>query len=270
MGHKVNPIGLRVGINRTWDSRWYAEGEEYAKLLLEDLNIREHLKHRLTQAGVSRIVIERPAKKARITIHSARPGIIIGRKGADIETLRKELSKKVGSEVHLNIVEIRKPELDAQLVAESIANGVSVVQMDLDDELDFADNDSFDLVILSQTLQQTRRPDQLMRKIVRVGRLAAISMLNFGYLSCRMQLLLRGSMPRTRDIPYQWYNTPNIHHATIKDFRRLCRHLDIRIIQEIPIGPSFPLFSRRWPNLFAVGCVFLLEKAEDGRADDGN
>ena len=161
-------------------------------------------------------------------------------------------------------------ELDQNLVAESIANGVSVVQMDLDDELDFADNDSFDLVILSQTLQQTRRPDQLMRKIVRVGRLAAISMLNFGYLSCRMQLLLRGSMPRTRDIPYQWYNTPNIHHATIKDFRRLCRHLDIRIIQEIPIGPSFPLFSRRWPNLFAVGCVFLLEKAEDGRADDGN
>jgi len=121
MGHKVNPIGLRVGINRTWDSRWYADGADYAQLLLEDLSIREHLKGRLSQAGVSRIVIERPAKKARITIHSARPGIIIGRKGADIETLRRELSKKVGSEVHLNIVEIRKPELDAQLVAESIA-----------------------------------------------------------------------------------------------------------------------------------------------------
>ena len=121
MGHKVNPIGLRVGINRTWDSRWYAEGADYPQLLLEDLSIREHLKKRLSQAGVNRIVIERPAKKARITIHSARPGIIIGRKGADIETLRKELSKKVGSEVHLNIVEIRKPELDAQLVAENIA-----------------------------------------------------------------------------------------------------------------------------------------------------
>ncbi len=121
MGHKVNPIGLRVGINRTWDSRWYADGDDYADLLLEDLSIRKHLKKRLNQAGVSRIVIERPAKKARITIHSARPGIIIGRKGADIETLRKELSKKVGNEVHLNIVEIRKPELDAQLVAESIA-----------------------------------------------------------------------------------------------------------------------------------------------------
>jgi len=121
MGHKVNPIGLRIGINRTWDSRWYAEGKDYANLLLEDLNIRKYLKKRLSQAGVSRIVIERPAKKARITIHSARPGIIIGRKGADIETLRRELSKKVGSEVNLNIVEIRKPELDAQLVAESIA-----------------------------------------------------------------------------------------------------------------------------------------------------
>jgi small subunit ribosomal protein S3 len=121
MGHKVNPIGLRVGINRTWDSRWYAEGSDYANLLLEDLGIRKYLKQRLSQAGVSRIVIERPAKKARITIHSARPGIIIGRKGADIESLRRELSKKVGSEVNLNIVEIRKPELDAQLVAESIA-----------------------------------------------------------------------------------------------------------------------------------------------------
>jgi len=121
MGHKVNPIGLRVGINRTWDSRWYAEGTDYANLLLEDLGIRKYLKQRLSQAGVSRIVIERPAKKARITIHSARPGIIIGRKGADIENLRRELSKKVGSEVNLNIVEIRKPELDAQLVADSIA-----------------------------------------------------------------------------------------------------------------------------------------------------
>lgn len=151
-------------------------------------------------------------------------------------------------------------ELDPDLIAECIANGVPVVQMDLDDELDFADNDSFDLVILSQTLQQTRRPDQLMRKIVRVGKMAAISMLNFGYLSCRAQLVLRGTMPRTREIPYQWYNTPNIHHATIKDFRRLCRHLDIRIVQEIPIGPSFPLLSAGWPNLFAVGCVFLLEK----------
>jgi len=120
MGQKVNPIGLRVGINRTWDSRWYADAT-YSKLLHEDLKLRTYLQKRLAQAGVSRVVIERPAKKARVTIHTARPGVVIGRKGADIEVLRKELSKMTGAEVNLNIVEIRKPELEAQLVAESIA-----------------------------------------------------------------------------------------------------------------------------------------------------
>jgi small subunit ribosomal protein S3 len=120
MGQKVNPIGLRLGINRTWDSRWYAD-EEYADMLHEDIKLRNYLKGRLSQAGVSRIVIERPAKKARITIHTARPGVVIGKKGADIERLRKELAKMTNSDVHLNIVEIRKPEIDAQLVAENIA-----------------------------------------------------------------------------------------------------------------------------------------------------
>jgi len=120
MGQKVNPIGLRLGINRTWDSRWFAD-ETYASLLHEDLKLRKYLQKRLAQAGVSRVVIERPAKKARVTIHTARPGVVIGRKGADIEVLRKELSKMTGAEVNLNIVEIRKPELEAQLVAESIA-----------------------------------------------------------------------------------------------------------------------------------------------------
>ena len=121
MGQKVNPIGLRIGINRTWDSRWYAEGEQYAKILHEDLAIRRYLEKRLNQAGISRIVIERPAKKARITIHTARPGVVIGKKGADIEKLRLDLSKMTGSDVHLNIVEIRKPEIDAKLVAEAVA-----------------------------------------------------------------------------------------------------------------------------------------------------
>lgn len=120
MGQKVNPIGLRLGINRTWDSRWFAD-ETYAKMLHEDLKLRDHLRKKLAQAGVSRVVIERPAKKARITIHTARPGVVIGKKGADIEVLRKDLSKMTGGEVHLNIVEIRKPELDAQLVADGIA-----------------------------------------------------------------------------------------------------------------------------------------------------
>ncbi|MBX6320296.1 MAG: 30S ribosomal protein S3 [Rhodospirillaceae bacterium] len=121
MGQKVNPVGLRLGINRTWDSRWYADGRSYAPLLHEDLKLRRYLHERLAQAGVSRIVIERPTKKARITIHTARPGVVIGKKGADIEKLRAELSKMTGGEVHLNIVEIRKPEIDARLVAENIA-----------------------------------------------------------------------------------------------------------------------------------------------------
>src|SRR5579883_3578512 len=121
MGQKVNPVGLRLGINRTWDSRWFASRDGYAKLLHEDLEIREYLKERLAQAGVSRIVIERPAKKARVTIHTARPGVVIGKKGADIELIRKDLQAMTGNEVHLNIVEIRKPEIDAHLVAENIA-----------------------------------------------------------------------------------------------------------------------------------------------------
>ena len=121
MGQKVNPVGLRLGINRTWDSRWFAKKGEYGKLLHEDIKIRKQLKKRLYQACVSRIIIERPHKKCRITIYAARPGVIIGKKGADIEKLRKDVSAISGGEVHLNIVEIRKPETDAQLVAENIA-----------------------------------------------------------------------------------------------------------------------------------------------------
>ena len=120
MGHKVNPVGLRLGINRTWDSRWYA-GNDYSRLLHDDLKLRKTLKDRLKGAGVSKVIIERPAKKPRVTIHAARPGVVIGKKGADIEVLRKDLAKLAGAEVALNIVEIRKPEIEAQLVAESIA-----------------------------------------------------------------------------------------------------------------------------------------------------
>lgn len=122
MGQKVNPVGLRVGINRTWDSRWYADKREYGHLLHEDIRIRHFLQKRLVQAGISRVVIERPAKKARVTIYTARPGLVIGKKGADIEKLRQSLSMMTGSDVHLNIVEIRKPEIDAKLVAENICN----------------------------------------------------------------------------------------------------------------------------------------------------
>ncbi len=121
MGQKVNPIGMRLQVNRTWDSRWFADTKEFGSLLLEDLKIREYIHEACRQAGVSRVIIERPHKKCRVTIHAARPGVIIGKKGADIETLRKQLANMTDSELHLNIVEVRKPELDAQLVAESIA-----------------------------------------------------------------------------------------------------------------------------------------------------
>lgn len=119
MGQKINPIGLRVGINRTWDSRWYA-GRDYAKKLVEDLKLREYIQKELKAAGISKVIIERAAKNTRVTIYTARPGVIIGKKGADIEKLRQQLSSRAGGDVSLNIVEIRKPEVDAQLVAEGV------------------------------------------------------------------------------------------------------------------------------------------------------
>ncbi len=120
MGQKVKPIGLRLGINRTWDSRWFAE-KNYSDLLHKDLNVRKYLMEKLKAAAVSKVVIERPAGRARVSIYSGRPGLIIGKKGQDIEKLKDELSKKLGMEVSLNIMEIRKPEIDAKLVAENIA-----------------------------------------------------------------------------------------------------------------------------------------------------
>mgnify|MGYP001172311051 FL=1 len=120
MGQKIKPIGMRVGINRTWDSRWFA-GRTYGDLLHKDIALRSHLMERLKPAGISRVVIERPAGRARITIYAGRPGLIIGKKGQDIENLRVDLAKRVGTEVSLNIVEVRKPEIDAKLVAENIA-----------------------------------------------------------------------------------------------------------------------------------------------------
>ncbi|MBF0156503.1 MAG: 30S ribosomal protein S3 [Magnetococcales bacterium] len=120
MGQKVHPTGFRLGITKTWDTRWYAE-KGYAELLIEDIKLRDWLKKRLAHASVSRIVIERPAKKARINIHSARPGIIIGKKGADIEKLKQDLQKVAKADVQLNIVEVRKPEAEAQLIAENVA-----------------------------------------------------------------------------------------------------------------------------------------------------
>jgi small subunit ribosomal protein S3 len=119
MGQKVNPIGLRVGINRTWDSRWFSD-RGYADKLVADLKLREYVKDRLKPAGISKVIIERAAQNTKVTVYTARPGVIIGKKGADIEKLRRELSKRAGGDVALNIIEIRKPEIDAQLVAEGV------------------------------------------------------------------------------------------------------------------------------------------------------
>lgn len=119
MGQKVNPIGLRVGINRTWDSRWF-DDRKYADKLIQDLELRKYVQDRLKAAGISKVIIERVAKTTKVAVYTARPGVIIGKKGADIEKLRKDLSARAGSDVALNIIEIRKPEIDAQLVAEGV------------------------------------------------------------------------------------------------------------------------------------------------------
>ena len=121
MGQKTRAIGLRIGITRTWDSLWYAGDKEYADNLHQDLAVRKHIDKTMRFSGVSKVVIERSAKKVRVTIHTSRPGVIIGKKGADIESIKVALGKIVGSEVNLNIVEIRKPEADAKLIGEAIA-----------------------------------------------------------------------------------------------------------------------------------------------------
>jgi small subunit ribosomal protein S3 len=121
MGQKVNPIVLRLSVNKDWNSKWYAKGKEYANLLHEDLKIKSYIRKELKQAAVSKVVVERPAKKAIITIHTARPGVVIGKKGSDIEKIKQKISKITKGDVQLNIVEVRKPELDAQLIADNIA-----------------------------------------------------------------------------------------------------------------------------------------------------
>jgi small subunit ribosomal protein S3 len=121
MGQKIHPTGFRLAVSRNWTSKWFANSKHYADVLNEDIRVREYLRKKLSHASVAKVSIERPARNARITIHSARPGVVIGKKGEDIETLRTDLRRMMGGEVGLNIEEIRKPEVDAQLVADSIA-----------------------------------------------------------------------------------------------------------------------------------------------------
>jgi len=120
MGQKIHPTGFRLAVSRNWSSRWYASNKDFAGMLAEDIKVREYLKKKLKNASVSRVLIERPAKNARITIYSARPGVVIGKKGEDIENLKRELGRQLGVPVAVNIEEVRKPEIDAQLIADSI------------------------------------------------------------------------------------------------------------------------------------------------------
>ena len=151
-------------------------------------------------------------------------------------------------------------EIDAELVGRCIANNIPVVQWDFSEPLSFLEDQSFDLVILSQTLQENKAPDKLLQEIVRIGKHAAVSVINFAHFSCRFQLLLRGEMPRTPQIPYHWYDTPNIHLSTIDDFRKLCCELNFEIEEETPIPARFPRLSKLYPNFFAVGGVFVLKQ----------
>ena len=153
-------------------------------------------------------------------------------------------------------------EIDAELIGRCIANGVPVVQSDLNGKLDFTDDDSFDWVLLSQTLQEMRHPERVLARMVQIGRKAAVSVINFGHWSCRLQVFFQGRMPRNSQMPYHWYDTPNIHFSTIKDFRELCATLNIDIIQETPLPARFPRLTEALPNLFAIGGVFVLKKHE--------
>ncbi|MHB9138167.1 MAG: methionine biosynthesis protein MetW [Victivallaceae bacterium] len=151
-------------------------------------------------------------------------------------------------------------ELAQESIIECIDNGVPVIHSDLDEGLKFVNNNSYDYVVLSETLQAVHRPDLLINEILRVGKQGIISFINFGYLPSRIQLLLKGTMPETKNLPNPWYNTPNIHLATIIDFRKLCHMLGVKIIREIPIGRGDHSLAKAIPNLFASNCVFVIAR----------
>ena len=167
-----------------------------------------------------------------------------------------------GNGVFLKLLEKEKSvrglgiELSQEKIIESIATGISVVHGDLNNDLDFADDASFDYVIVSNTLQEVERPDHLLQEVVRVGKKALVGFINFGYFKTRSQLFFKGTMPTTEKLPHYWYNTPNIHLATIYDFRELCHSLNIKIIKEIPLANKGNFLAKPFPNLFAANCIF--------------
>ena len=150
-------------------------------------------------------------------------------------------------------------ERDQKFVTACIANGVPVIKSDLDRKLDFALDKSFDYVIVSRTLQELTEPEVMLKEVLRIGKKAIVSFINFGYYENRLQLMFKGRMPESKYIPHKWYNTPNIHLGTINDFKILCNELDIKILQTIPIGKSWSFPAKMWQNMFAPTCVFVLE-----------
>ena len=150
-------------------------------------------------------------------------------------------------------------EIDQDSIVRCIGNGVPVIQRDLNGALDFFPDKSIDLAVLSHTLQETSRPDLLLKSIVRIGKRAAVSVINFGHWRCRTQVMFRGRMPRSTQMPFQWYDTPNIHFCTLRDFREVCAQLNIKIVEERPIPGRFPRLTKFFPNAFATVCVFIIE-----------
>ncbi len=147
-------------------------------------------------------------------------------------------------------------ELDADLVAECVAQGIPVIHGDLNNQLDFLGDKSFDCVLLTRTLQELTHPENLLREITRIGKRGLVGFINFGHIRNRMQLFFTGRMPHGRNLPYAWYNTPNIHLGTIADFRNLCRELNIEIMRTFPIGRERSWLDVRLPNLLAHACIF--------------
>ncbi len=183
-----------------------------------------------------------------------------------IESGTRVLDLGCGNGVFLKLLEYEKNvkglgiEICQQQIIESIATGIPVVHGDLNHDLDFAEDSSFDYVVLSRTLQEVQRPDRLLSEIVRVGKRAIVSFINFGYYKTRFQLMLTGTMPETKNLPYHWYDTPNIHLGTLKDFRMLCKEMDIRILRELPLGNQRKIFTKVIPKLFAPMCIFEIRK----------
>lgn len=186
--------------------------------------------------------------------------VVTGSKVLDLGCGDGSFLRKLKDEKQISALGV---EIDQDSIVRCIGNGVPVIQGDLNDGLDFLPDQSFDMAVLSHTLQETRRPDRLLKDIVRIGKQAAVSVINFGHWRCRLQVALKGKMPRSPQMPFQWYDTPNIHFCTLQDFRTLCKELNIKIVAEYPVSGRYPGMTRRKPNLFAIGCVFVLEAAAE-------